>query len=225
MQHEVERFRLRSRWFHWIIVASFLTLGITGLFLYVPQLGPVAQDGYTRLIHRIAAVLFIAAPIIYFLIAPMGTLRFLKEVFTWGLDDIKWLKAAPDYYFGGDQSKMPPQPHMNTGQKLYALVVVLGGIGFVVTGLILWLAKGSVSSEGFLAVVLLHDVLFIGVGSFMLVHFYLGVIHPRMTESMRSMVTGKVSVDYAKSHHGKWYNETLKVEEVREEKPGDQGEK
>jgi formate dehydrogenase subunit gamma len=223
-ERTVERFKLRSRWLHWIIVAAFLTLGITGLFLYVPQFGPVAQDGFTRIIHRIAAVLFIAAPVLYFLISPRSTLHFLKEVFTWGSDDIKWLKAAPDYYFGGDESRMPPQGGMNTGQKLYALVVVVGGIGFLVTGLIMWLGKGSVSSGVFLGTVLLHDLLFIGVGSFMLVHFYLGVIHPRMTESMRSMINGKVTVEYAKSHHGKWYNKIAGDEEVSEKDPGDQGE-
>lgn len=224
MQHEVERFKLRTRWFHWTMVAAFLTLGLTGLFLYVPQLGPVAQDGYTRILHRIAAVLFIAAPIIYFLVAPKNSLLWIKEVFSWGTGDVEWLNAAPDYYFGGDESRMPPQPHMNTGQKLYALVSVVGSIGFVVTGLIMWLGKGSIGSGAFLGTVILHDIFFIGVGSFMLVHFYLGVIHPRMTESMRSMITGKVSVEYAKSHHGKWYKETLKGKEAVEEKPVGRGE-
>jgi formate dehydrogenase subunit gamma len=203
------------------MTVSFLVLGLTGLFLYVPQFGPVAQDGITRIFHRIFAVIFILTPIIYLLISPKGTLHFLKETFTWGSDDIKWLKAAPSYYFGGDESKMPPQGEMNTGQKSYAVVVVLGCLGFVITGLILWLAKGSVSSGVFLTTILLHDILFIGVSAFMIVHFYLGVIHPRMTESLRSMITGKASVEYAQSHHGKWYK---KVAPRGGNSPSDQGE-
>ena len=214
---EVERFRLSSRLLHWVVTASFLILALTGLFLYIPQLGVVAQDGYTRAIHRIVAVIFIGAPLIYFLAAPKNTLSFLKEVFTWGKDDIEWFKAAPDYYFGGEASLMPPQGAMNTGQKLWALVSVVGGIGFLVTGILMWAFKGE-SSGLFLASIFVHDVCFIVVGSFMLVHFYLGVIHPRMTESMRSMITGSVSVEYAESHHGKWLRERGMVE-VAEETP------
>ena len=219
MQHEVERFKLRSRWLHWVIAASALTLGLTGLFLYVPQFGPVAQDSVTRVIHRIAAVIFIGAPALYFLVAPAASLSFLKKVFTWGKEDLEWTKAAPDYYFGGEESKMPPQPEMNTGQKLFALVSVACFIGFLITGIIMWAFKGQVSSGAFNASVFVHDVCFILGGAMLLVHVFLGAIHPRMTESLRSMITGKVSAEYAKSHHGKWYEETTGAGEVAEESP------
>ena len=55
-------------------------------------------------------------------------------------------------------------------------------------------------------------------GSMALLHLYLGAIHPRMTESLKSMITGKVSAEYAKSHHAKWYSEITEAEEV--ETPG-----
>jgi len=219
MQHEVERFKSRTRWLHWMVVIAALTLGLTGLFLYVPQLGPVAQDSVTRVIHRIAAVFFVAAPLLYFLVAPAASLSWIKKVFTWGKDDLKWAKAAPDYYFGGDESKMPPQPEMNTGQKLWALVSVLCFTGFLVTGIIMWAFKGQVSAGVFNASVLVHDLCLITGGAMLLVHMYLGAIHPRMTESLRSMITGKVSAEYAKSHHGKWYEETTGAGEVAEESP------
>ena len=51
--HEVEKFKARTRWLHWVVTLAALTLGLTGLFLYVPQFGGVAQDSYTRIIHRI----------------------------------------------------------------------------------------------------------------------------------------------------------------------------
>ena len=212
-QHEVEKFKLRTRWLHWIIVAAAFTLALTGLFLYVPQFGSVAQDSYTRIIHRVAAVVFVAAPLLYFLIAPKPSLSFLKKVFTWGKDDVEWLKAAPDYYFGGEESKMPPQPEMNSGQKLFALVAVVSFIGFLITGILMWVYKGTISSSAFEASAFVHDVCFIIGGSMTLVHIYLGAIHPRMTEALRSMIGGKVSVEYAKSHHGKWYAEIAGEEE------------
>jgi len=206
---EIEKFKLRTRWLHWVVVLSAFGLAITGLFLYVPQMGVVAQDSYTRIIHRVFAVIFVGAPILYFLVAPTMSLAFIKKVFTWGKDDLEWLQAAPDYYFGGDESKMPPQPEMNSGQKLFALIAVLCFVGFLVTGILMWVYKGSISAGAFEASVFIHDLCFIVGGAMTLVHLYLGAIHPRMTESLRSMIGGKVSTEYAKSHHGKWYAEVM----------------
>jgi cytochrome b subunit of formate dehydrogenase len=42
------------------------------------------------------------------------------------------------------------------------------------------------------------------------VHIYTGVFHPLMTESWSAITSGKVSVEYAKKHHGKWYAEISK---------------
>jgi cytochrome b subunit of formate dehydrogenase len=44
-------------------------------------------------------------------------------------------------------------------------------------------------------------------GAMLFVHVYLGVIHPMMTEAWRAISKGSVSTEYAKSHHGKWYEE------------------
>lgn len=224
MQHQVERFRARSRWLHWAIVLSAFALFVTGIFLYVPEWGVVAQDGWTRLFHRIAAIVFVAAPVLYFLTAPGRALSFIKTIFSWGKSDLKWAKAAPGYYFGGDESKMPPQPEMNTGQKLWSLVALVSAVGFVITGFIMWFFKGDVSPGVFQAAIVIHDVCLIVGGSMTLVHLYLGSIHPRMTESLQSMFSGKVSVEYAKSHYGKWYAEITGEEEAVEETPSSEGE-
>lgn len=217
-KQEIEYYRRGIRWLHWVVASAFLVLAITGLFLYTPQLGVVAQDGYVRIIHRIAAVIFIAAPLIYFLTNTKDALAITKAVFTLEKDIIKWIKAAPDYYFGGSEEKMPAQGAMNPGQKLWAFTVLVGGIGFVVTGIIMWAFKGE-SSGLFLASVFAHDILFVVVGSFLLIHAYLGTIHPRMTESMYSMITGKISIEYAESHHGKWLLRKKGRVEVVDESP------
>jgi formate dehydrogenase subunit gamma len=215
MEHqEVERFSSGARLFHWTVTISAIVLAITGLFLYVPAFGSLAEHSYSRIIHRVAAVILVAAPLLFFLSRPGRSLHFVKYIFTWGKDDIAWLKAAPDYYFGGDEKKMPPQGEMNSGQKLWALVAFLSVIGFIVTGSVMWFAKNSIPAELFLWATIIHDLCFIVAGAMTLVHVYLGAIHPRMTESLKSMLKGKVSEEYAKSHHGKWYEEISKSREV-----------
>jgi formate dehydrogenase subunit gamma len=212
--HEVERFSAGARLFHWVVTITALTLAITGLFLWVPAFGSLAEDSYSRIIHRVAAVILVAAPLLFFISRPSRALHFVKYIFTWGKDDIAWLKAAPDYYFGGDEKKMPPQGEMNTGQKLWSLVAFVSVIGFVVTGAVMWFAKNSIPAELFLWTTIIHDLCFIVSASMTLVHLYLGAIHPRMTESLKSMLKGKVSDEYAKSHHGKWYAEISKDKET-----------
>ena len=203
----VERFKKRTIWFHWIHTAAFLVLIVTGAILFIPGLGAPAAGGLTRLIHRIAVVFFVGAPVVYFIFNPKMSVHFIKVALTWSKDDIGWVAAAPLYYFGGAEEKMPPQEHINTGQKIWQLIALGTGVVFFISGLIMWFFKGIVPIEFFQWCVIAHDVAFLLAFLMLLVHIYLGVIHPRMTESLRSMWDGKISKTYAKSHYSKWYDE------------------
>jgi formate dehydrogenase subunit gamma len=202
----VERFKKRTVWFHWVHTTAFLVLLVTGAMLFLPGLGAPAAGGLTRYIHRIAVVVFVGAPVVYFFLNPKMTLHFIKETFTWGKDDLQWVYRAPDYYFGGAEDKMPPQGHVNTGQKMWQLIVLITGVLFLISGVLMWFFKDSLSPGVFQWSVIVHDVAFIVALLMLLVHVYLGVIHPRMTESLRSMWDGKISGTYARNHYGKWYD-------------------
>jgi formate dehydrogenase subunit gamma len=203
---EVERYSKRAIAQHWWIVACSLLLAITGLFLFISWFGPAAWWGYSRLVHRIAAVGFVAVPVLYMILNPKSTLEWVKEAFTWGKADLGWLKSAPTYYFGFDIIPMPPQERSNTGQKMWVLVVIVTSVIFVVSGGIMWFGKGLVSTGVFQWSVFAHDAAFVIAGAMFLVHVALGTFHPRFSEALRSMISGKVSVHYAQSHHGKWYD-------------------
>lgn len=209
----VERFRKPTIWFHWIHTAAFLALIITGAIIFLSGIGGAAAGGITRLIHRIAVVIFVVAPAVYFVSNPRLSLHFIKETLTWGKSDLDWLKAAPLYYFGGAEDKMPPQPHINTGQKMWQFIILGTTALFLITGFIMWFLKGIVPSAVVEWCIIVHDIAFLTALAMLLVHIYLGVLHPRMTESFSSMVDGKISVHYAKSHYGKWYDETSKKSE------------
>lgn len=208
----VERFKKRTILFHWIHTAAFLLLLITGAILFFPGLGSAAAGGATRIIHHIASVVFIGGAILYIPLNPKRALQFVKDTLKWGKDDIDWLKAAPDYYFGGPEGKMPPQGHINTGQKMWQAVILGTGVVFLVTGAIMWFARGSVSAGVFQWCMIIHGIAFIAALAMLFVHIYLGALHPRMSESFRSMLSGKISPTYAKHHYGKWYEETSETE-------------
>lgn len=202
----VERFRKRTIWLHWIHTLSFLVLLVTGAILFFPGLGAAAAGGLTRSLHRIAVIFFVGIPIGYFIFNPRMSWHFIKETFTWGKDDFQWVCRAPDYYFGGAEDKMAPQGHVNTGQKMWQLIVLITSILFLVSGLLMWFFKGTLAPGIFQWCVIVHDIAFVMAFLMLLVHIYLGVIHPRMTESLRSMWDGKISKKYARDHYGKWYD-------------------
>ena len=215
MRQEVERYDKPTRILHWVHMVAFCLLFLTGLVLFIPQLGFLAQDSWTRVIHRIAAVAFVLAPLIYIPMNWEGTKRGVKKAFSWGVDDIGWLQAAPRYYFLGDESGMPPQGSMNTGQKLWWLIVLVFGVVFVITGAIMWFAKTTAPPALLQWMVFFHDIAFIVTGAMLFLHIYLGVIHPLMKESWGAILRGKISADYAKAHHAKWYEEITKGKEVK----------
>ena len=67
----------------------------------------------------------------------------------------------------------------------------------------MWFATGTAVQW----MVIIHDISFIVTGSMLFLHIYLGVFHPMMKEALQSIVSGKISAEYARSHHGKWYDE------------------
>lgn len=206
----IEKYSKAGRILHNFHTVAFVILFLTGLILFIPQLAFLAKHDWTRMIHRVAAVFFILAPLTYFITRPKAALHAIKEAFVWGKDDLGWLKAAPRYYFLSDEEGMPPQGEMNTGQKLWWFIVVVFSAVFIVTGLVMLLLKNIAPPEVFQWMVFIHDVSFIVTGAMLFVHIYLGVIHPLMTEAWRAISKGVVSTEYAKSHHRLWYDEQMK---------------
>ncbi|MDP2916519.1 MAG: cytochrome b/b6 domain-containing protein [Dehalococcoidia bacterium] len=217
----IERYRKPTRILHWVYAACFLVLLATGLILFLPPLAALAQDSWTRIIHRVASVIIIIAPIVYLVFNWKSALKGLADAFDWGWDDIGWLIAAPRYYFLADEKAMPPQHHMNTGQKMWWLIVIVSGLVFTVTGIIMWAFKTTAPAAVLQWSVFAHDAVFVVTTSMLLLHVYLSVIHPLMrplrTGAWSSMARGKVSVEYAKSHHGKWYEEVVGRKEAESE--------
>ena len=209
----VQKYTKPARVFHWVHTAAFLLLLITDIILFVPAFGAAAQGSWTRVIHRIGAVIFVIAPLIQIFANGKTASASIKKAFTWGKGDLAWAKAMPKYYFLSDESTMPPQDEMNTGQKMWYTMLLIFGPVFVITGILMWFFKGSLPAGVFQWSLFAHDVSFIVIFLMFLLHIYLGIIHPMMRQhggTFSSMVDGTVSAEYAKSHHGEWYNKVAK---------------
>jgi len=205
-------FSFVQRLVHWVNFFGFMLLLITGAFLFSPALQGlvVGPAGWlSRAGHRWGAIIVGVAVLIYILFDFRGFLRSMKEIFTWGENDWKWLFAAPRYYFYGDDRKMPPQGRFNTGQKMFYLTYVITLIVLGVTGILMWFGKGTIAPEFFRLSVLLHDLAAIVITVFLLIHLYLALFHPAMRPAMDAIRFGFLPKDYLQHHHGQYYEELV----------------
>ena len=75
----------------------------------------------------------------------------------------------------------------------------------------MWFGKTTVPFAVLGRIVFIHDITFIVTGAMLLLHIYLGAFHPLTNEAWKAMTGGKISVGYAKMHHGKWYEEIARA--------------
>jgi formate dehydrogenase subunit gamma len=217
----IPKYTFVERLLHWVHTATFIPLALTGFVLFAPWLQSVAQSEagmHIRLMHRIFAVFFGLVPIIYTILQPRRMLINLREFLSFSKYDILWIKGAIPYYILGRHEDMPPQPRFNTGERLTAVVMVLGTVIFGITGLSMWFLKGIMPTWLFQLMVLFHDLMFIITFAMFMIHFYLAVIHPMMWQSLVSMRYGVVSESYAREHHAMWYYGEKRAKELWEQR-------
>ena len=204
------RYSKQVRILHWVTAVTWTVLFITGLFLFVPVFGGAARGGISTLLHHIAAIVVVAWAVRFLLWHPKASMEGIKFAFKWGSADVKWAMAAVPYYFFGKEEKMPPQEHMNTGQKLWWLIVLGAGALMVLTGALMLFFKTLLPQDVFMWAATFHAVGMVALFTMALVHVYLSVFHPKMRGIFWSMVNGTVPAWYAESHHKKWYDELTK---------------
>jgi formate dehydrogenase subunit gamma len=204
----IPKYTFMERLGHWLHAATYIPLAFTGFLIFAPFLKGLAQGDWgeaLRVAHRVFAIAFGTMPVLYVIFQPRRFLMNVRENFTFGREDIGWVKAAIPYYLLGKHVDMPPQPRFNTGERLNAATIMVGTALFGVTGFTMWFGKGIIPTWLFQTAVIVHDLTMIATFVMFIVHFYLAVAHPLMWQSLVSMRYGVVSESYAREHHAIWY--------------------
>ena len=204
--HLVRRYVPAQQVIHWIGVISFFMLLLTGVALFFPPLSFLAQGGTSGVIHRIGAIAFILLPALYMLRMPRKALELVRESFTYGREDWEWFKHMPGYFLGSTRN-LPPQGRLNAGQKLHHAATFLMFNSVAISGLLMWFAKGQLGPDGLSAVVIVHSISMLGLSVMMIGHVYFTFLYGALS----GMVTGKVTEEYARMEHSKWF-ESLQPE-------------
>jgi formate dehydrogenase subunit gamma len=204
---EIVRHRRSARVVHWTVAVLFFLCLLTGLPIWTPVFGWMANlvGGLTvaRWLHPWAGVLFFAASLWMFL--------HWREDMRLEPRDREWLGPRVFTYmkYGTDDSDVGKY---NGGQKLFFFAAVLAAVGLLVTGVAMWnplLVPRALSQ----AAILLHDLTFILLTVAIVLHIYLGTAAEPGT--FRAMTRGTVTRRWARFHHGRWYRQVTGEEPRR----------
>ncbi len=213
MAKEVYRFSAGERFVHWCHGISFLLLLFTGLgvltYVFQPAMGIFGGIQVTRNIHRIVAVIFTIGMIVGFVGKGTGARqmrRWFKDVVSFGKDDFAHAKNFAIEFFGGHKP-FPPQGKFNGGEKLNSMFTILGTLGIVISGYIMWFAGPGVLLQWAYPI---HAACALFMAALLIAHIYLGVLHPDSNQALKGIFTGWVPAKFAYEHYEEWYEEEAK---------------
>ncbi len=200
-QGELLRHPVYTRMLHWLVAIAFILSLLSGFALYSPWLfrflTPLFGGGpMTRLLHPWFGVFFDIFFMFQFLnwLTPM----------LWTEADARWLKRIKRYTTNEDNVEPADVGFFNGGQKLYFWAIVLSGLLFLITGLLMWF--DNVVPRWIVAVsYVVHDLAALLMLAGFIIHFYEGTA--AMPGTFRAMTNGTVTQKWAWTHHPAWYRD------------------
>jgi formate dehydrogenase subunit gamma len=199
-EDEVQRYNFAERAYHWINAIAYSYLLLTGLAIFTP------------LAYWLAYVLGGPATIRYW--HPWIGLVYLATIFwmhrLWKRDmqkipeDERWSKNIIAYAENRDEL-MPPQGRFNAGQKQFWWVMLYCTFILLITGIIMWIPEKMPRDLHWVLpiIVFLHSATALITIAAFIIHVYMSVwVTPG---SMKAMVEGHVSTNWARTHHRLWY--------------------
>ncbi len=196
---EIVRHRLRSRVVHWTVAVTFFACLLTGMPIWTPVFGWMAQFfgglSVCRILHPWIGLAFSAA-------ATVMTFDWWAEM---DLDRTQkgWWGPRLFHYLRWELEDQNVGKY-NEGQKFYFWTVGLGALGVLLSGLIMWFPRSFPQLVREFAFVL-HDLTFILFAVAVIFHIYLSTSAEPGT--FRSMTRGTVTRKWARLHHPRWFRE------------------
>ena len=199
-EDEVQRYTFAERAYHWINAIAYTYLMLTGLAIFTP------------LAYWLAYVLGGPATIRYW--HPWIGLIYLATIFwmhrMWKRDmqkipeDERWSKNLRAYAENRDEL-MPPQGRFNAGQKQFWWVMLYCTFILLITGIIMWIPEKMPRELHWVLpiTVFIHSATALITIAAFIIHVYMSVwVTPG---SVKAMVEGHVSTNWARTHHRLWY--------------------
>lgn len=132
----------------------------------------------------------------------------------WTAADRRWVKKMRRYVTNEEGLESEDVGFFNGGQKLYFWAIVVCGILFLITGVLMWFS--DLVGRWIMAVsYVVHDLAALVMLAGFIIHVYEGTAHQPGT--FRSMIDGTVTEDWARTHHPAWYRDVNRSHEKAQE--------
>jgi formate dehydrogenase subunit gamma len=199
--NDIVRHRLSSRLIHWSVALSFAVAMLSGLPIWTPVFGWMANlfGGLSvcGLLHPWAGAVFFVASAVMFL-------SWLRDMILLP-SERDWLGPKLFAYMRHETTEDDRDiGKYNGGQKIFFFAAALGALGLLLSGLILSFPSSFpqiVREVG----ILVHEITFVLFTVAIVFHVYLGTGAEPGT--FHSMTRGTVSKAWARLHHPRWYRE------------------
>jgi len=229
----IMRFNAIERFAHWLLAGSFIVLGVTGLITLFGRMALIPLFGKDAF-----STIAIAGKWLHNNVAWAFMLGLVLVTVFWiahnipNRHDLKWLAVGGGLFTKGVH---PPAKKFNAGQKIIFWSVLVLGVSISLSGLSLLfpfeLPMFAVTFEKLNAIglpqllgfgelptalgphqemqlaQLWHGIVAFVFMAIIIAHIYLGSVG--MEGAFDAMGTGEVDVQWAKEHHGLWYDEVM----------------
>ena len=196
---ELLRHPAYTRFLHWAVAIFFVLSLLTGFAIYSPWLfhwiAPLFGGGpRTRALHPWFGLVFEVFFLFQFInwVGPMA----------WREADRRWMRRVRAYATNEERLEAEDVGFFNGGQKLYFWAIVVCGILFLITGVLMWF--DNLSPRWVVAAsYVIHDIAALVMLAGFIIHVYEGTAQQPGT--FNSMVDGTVTESWAWTHHPAWY--------------------
>jgi formate dehydrogenase subunit gamma len=196
---EIQRHRLSARVIHWGVAFSFVGCLLTGMPIWTPLFGWMAQLfgglAVCRWLHPFLGLAFCVFAL--FMCVRWAALMVLEP------SEWAWFGPKTIEYLRFDHDD-PDVGKYNGGQKIFFWFSNLGAVGLLLTGFVLWWPE-SFGAGLRQASLVLHDLAYIAFAAQLVAHIYLATAAEPGT--FRAMISGRVTKAWARVHHARWYRQ------------------
>ncbi|HJV48318.1 MAG TPA: cytochrome b/b6 domain-containing protein [Geothrix sp.] len=215
-----------NKWFritHGMVMVSFITLVLTGFALKFPESAWVKLMGLNGtgvvrgLLHRIAAVIIMAATVLHILhlILVKRDRVIVKELLP-GLQDAKDILNAIRYNLGLTNQR-PTFRMFGYAEKMEYWAFMWGTVVMAVTGILLWAQNWSLGHFPIwvmdAATAAHYYEAILATLSILVWHWYLVIFDPEVYPMDMAWLTGKASADHIRETRPEYYAELMKKAE------------
>ncbi|MBI5814783.1 MAG: cytochrome b/b6 domain-containing protein [Nitrospinae bacterium] len=206
MNKTVIRFTPSERWFHNIVMFTFIFLLITGLSMIVHNLLGKHNESrhFLSVAHKVMSVLFMAGPPLAFLLGNKKVWRENLSIITsFTRRDAEWLLKKP-FKTIRKGIDLPAEDKFNPGQKVWAIIAISGSVTLVLSGVVIWMFESAILG------LFIHTSLTVVMAITLSGHVFMALINRDTRPGIGSIIDGEVDAEWAMHHHPLWMERMAK---------------